>query len=154
MNEPLPSRILVRRNSLVVREQISMTFYVHLFTHLYKIQKTVIKYTRWTEPKLLRRLERTLQSWVPPMLVKKYVQVCRSERLSRHAGHQEISRCCSRGESEESIAVCDKARKPGIHHSFEMRNRRHQKSKTGVSDQWCPSMIKKIIYKIKIKRKK
>ena len=35
-NEPLPSRILVRRNSL---EQISMTSYVHLFADLYKIQK-------------------------------------------------------------------------------------------------------------------
>ena len=41
------------------------------------------------------------QSWVrvPPMLV----QVCGSKRLTCHAGHQEVSRCCPKAESDESV---------------------------------------------------
>ena len=34
-----------------------------------------------------------------------YVQVCGSKRLGCHISHQEVSRCCARVESEESI-VC------------------------------------------------
>ena len=40
--------------------------------------------------------------------------------LGCHADHQKFSRCCTRGESG------------GIHHSFEIYGRHHQKSKTGV----------------------
>ena len=45
----------------------------------------------------------TLNPGLPQMLV--HLQVYGLEQLSCHAGHQEVSRCCTRGESEESI-VC------------------------------------------------
>ena len=62
-----------------------------------------------------------------PMLVK----VHRSTRLSCNAGHQEISRCHTRGESEDN--TCENACKQIIHPGFEICGRRHKKSKTGVS---------------------
>ena len=48
--------------------------------------------------------------------------------LSFNAARQEVSRCSTRGESEESIAC-----KWTIHPGFEIQGRSHQKSKTGVS---------------------
>ena len=49
-----------------------------------------------------------------------------------HAGHQGVSRFCTRGESEE-WHVGKKACKQGIHPSFKIQGRHHQRSKTGVS---------------------
>ena len=46
---------------------------------------------------------------------------------------QEVSRCSTRGEFEESIAYRRRSiQKKGIHPSFETQGRHHQKSKTGV----------------------
>ena len=45
-----------------------------------------------------------------------------------HAGRQEVGRCHTSGESEESIA-----RKRGIHPGFETQGRCHPKSTTGIS---------------------
>ena len=58
------------------------------------------------------------------------LQVCESKRLGCHADLYTVSRCCTRGESEDhtSKKVCK-----GIHPGFETQGRHHQKSKTGVS---------------------
>ena len=53
------------------------------------------------------------------------------EWLGCHAGHQEISRCHTRGESDESI-VC-RWWSEEIHPGFEIQGRCHQKSKQGIS---------------------
>ena len=55
------------------------------------------------------------------------VQVCGSKRLDCCVGCQEVSRCHTRGESEESVA-CEQ----GIHNGFEPQGTCHQKSETGV----------------------
>ena len=48
--------------------------------------------------------------------------------LGYHASCQEVSRCRTRGESEESIAC----RRGNVHSGFDTRGRHHQKSQTGV----------------------
>ena len=53
-------------------------------------------------------------------------QVCGSKRLGCHTDYT-VSRCRTRGKSEESIVG-----KPGIHPGFETRSRCDQKYKTGV----------------------
>ena len=50
------------------------------------------------------------------------------KRLSCNAGRQEVGGCCTRGESEESIAC-----RWWNHLGFETQGRLHQKSKTGVA---------------------
>ena len=62
-----------------------------------------------------------------------------------YSGCQEVSRCCTRGESEEQCAD----RKDLVSHpGFETQNRCHQKSKTGVpvahkKDMCPPFFLKK-----------
>ena len=62
-------------------------------------------------PAWLRRLERTLCCTLNPGLefhqcvyVHVQVDLCGAKILSWNAGYQEISNCCSTGESEEPIA--------------------------------------------------
>ena len=79
------------------------------------------------------RFKDNLQVLVLPILV--YI-MCRSmwiRRLDCHDGCQEVKRCCTRGESEESLHSCDKTRKWTIHSGIETQGRHHQKSKTRVS---------------------
>ena len=55
------------------------------------------------------------------------------EWLNCHVCHQEVSRCCTRGESEDSIACRQWSLQVwGIHPFFETQGRHHQKSKTGL----------------------
>ena len=79
-----------------------------------------------------------------------HVKVPGSKRLSCPADHQEVSRCCTRGESEESIAWRQKAHKQGIHLGFESQGRRHQKSKTRGSVDFFVS--KKSCSKVQLQR--
>ena len=58
-------------------------------------------------------------------------QVHGSKRLSCHADLYTVSRCCTRGESEDHTG--EKACRKGIHPGFETQGRHHQKSKTGVT---------------------
>ena len=54
--------------------------------------------------------------------------------LSCHAGYQGVSRCCTRGESEEYLCTqVTKHVSEGIHPGFEIQGSHHQKSKTGIS---------------------
>ena len=55
-------------------------------------------------------------------------QVHRSKLLGCNAGCQEVSRCRTRSESEDSIA----GRRGNMHPGFETQGRHHQKSQTGV----------------------
>ena len=71
---------------------------------------------------------------VPPMLVKMYKKVDQKERLSYHAGCQEVRRFCTRGESQESIAYRSESTKVKHPPYFETLNRCHWKSKNrGIS---------------------
>ena len=63
------------------------------------------------------------------------LQVCGRDQLGSHAGHPEVGRCSTRGESQ---GICDtytstKCEKGRTHSGFETQRRHHQKSKTGVS---------------------
>ena len=80
---------------------------------------------------------------VPPVLV----QVHESERLDCNTGHQEVSRCCTRGESEESVAftrwnrqvrVSTLALNPKV---IDTRNPKHGYQLPHKKD-WCPPEIK------------
>ena len=59
--------------------------------------------------------------------------VCGSKRLGCHADTYTVSRCRTRGESQEFIARRRKNTSEGSTPGFETQGRRHQKSKTGVS---------------------
>ena len=60
-----------------------------------------------------------------------------------HAACQMVSRCHTRGKSEESVAC-----KWGIHPGFETQCRHHQKSKTGVSV--APQKASNFFFQIKL----
>ena len=66
-----------------------------------------------------------------------------SKRLRFHADLCTVSRCCSKGESEDHTG--EKACKWGIHPGFETHGRRHQKSKTRASVATCPPNKKELI---------
>ena len=51
-------------------------------------------------------------------------------RLGCHAGCREVSRCCTRGESQ---LMCNVTHTPPLSSGFDTQRRHHQKSKTGVS---------------------
>ena len=53
-----------------------------------------------------------------------------SKWLGCHTGHQEVSRCYTRCESEESIAQRQQSTKRGICPGLETQDRCHQKSRT------------------------
>ena len=62
-------------------------------------------------------------------MLGKYV----SKGIGCHAGHQEVDRCCTRGESEEYITHRwqNMYASEGIHLVFDTQGRGHQKPKTG-----------------------
>ena len=62
-----------------------------------------------------------------------YVQLCGSKSLSSHAGCQEVSRCCTKGDLRKSIAHRQQNMKARINPGFETQGRHQQKSKIRVS---------------------
>ena len=64
-----------------------------------------------------------------------HVELCESEQLGCHADSQEVSRRCTRGESEESVRSLQvkKHASEEIHPVFEIQGRHYQKYKIGVS---------------------
>ena len=60
--------------------------------------------------------------------LKSISQACRSEQLGWHAGRQEVNRCHTRGESEDSVP-----RRWQSHKWRKTQGRRYQKLKTRVS---------------------
>ena len=61
------------------------------------------------------------------------LQVYGLKIFSCHAGHQEVSRCCTKGESEESIACRLKRMQVRNPLGLETQGGHHWKSKTGIS---------------------
>ena len=72
---------------------------------------------------------------------------CASRWIRYHAGHQEVSRCCTRGDSEESTARrWWSMQVRGTHPGFENQNRYYQKYKNrgyqwSHQKDWCTPNI-------------
>ena len=86
------------------------------------------------EPEWLRQLECTLYGTLNLRFESHQCgQVHGSKRLSYNAGNYEVSRCYTRGESEESITHKWGSTQQVIHHGLETQGRHPQKFKSGVS---------------------
>ena len=92
------------------------------------------------EPEWLRWLEFTLCHVLSPRF-ESHQYLHGIKRLSWTAGHQEVSRCCTRGEFKESVAHrwgSTQVRDPP---GFETQGRHHQKSKTGIWEDWPKGLM-------------
>ena len=60
-------------------------------------------------------------------------QVCGSKRVHCNAGCQEVSRCCTRGESDTGKEACKQVIQPDFETHHQKEKDCHQKSEIGVS---------------------